>query len=472
MFGVFRIFSPSTSLSYLLVMILVAFEPVEVFAQPDGYEGYQVLRIKVSDSSDRQWIEQLQLANDGVQIWSDEVGREFVDVRVSPSVKNERTFGDLSYTVLIEDLQVHIDQLYASGPHDGFFSAARSYEQHVQFMGELAAAFPQLVDVFSIGNSVEGRPLWVMRISGSSSEKPGMMYHGAQHGNETVGAAIVAFLANHLLTNYETDPEIASLVNNLEWFLLPIMNPDGYNRFSRYNSRGVDLNRNWGGIGGPANAFSEPETAAMRDLFVARPNIRAHIDFHGYVSWILWPWGHTATHTEDHEIFAHLGRRFRYLVGPPYSDAYKIGTIWDVAYPVIGGSTNYTYGTHGIWAFTFEAPSSSLPEMCNVFLSPMLFFPRWILKCGDDWLARADRDPLLGFTDWNENDIPDVCEGKGDLDGDGNIRSNDFSLWAGCSNGPSRPYLGAQCRLLDFNDDNDIDLADYRVFALSFGDGH
>ena len=98
----------------------------------------------------------------------------------------------------------------------------------------------------------------------------------------------VLYVAEHLLSQYQSDPDVKLLVDNIEWYILPVANPDGYvyswttDRFcaESRNGYGVDLNRNWGyqwgGEGssgvttsdlyrGPS-AFSEPETQAARFL--------------------------------------------------------------------------------------------------------------------------------------------------------------------------------------------------------------
>ena len=136
------------------------------------------------------------------------------------------------------------------------------------------------------------------------------------------------FLADRLVESADTDPRVHALLSRAEIFVIPVVNPDGYfftwsdsaNRLWRKNRRnngdgtfGVDNNRNWGYEWGGAGAstqtssetyrgtgpFSEPETAAMRDFFNARPNIVSNIDFHSYSQLVLSPWAYTVAPSVD-----------------------------------------------------------------------------------------------------------------------------------------------------------------------------
>lgn len=48
--------------------------------------------------------------------------------------------------------------------------------------------------------------------------------------DETVGREMLIYLAQYLLDNYQILPEITNLVNTVDIWLVPSMNPDGYNR--------------------------------------------------------------------------------------------------------------------------------------------------------------------------------------------------------------------------------------------------
>ena len=166
----------------------------------------------------------------------------------------------------------------------------------------LAAAHPGLAQVFTIGTTGEGRPIRGLKISDNvATDEPGegdVVFVGLHHAREWISAELALYLAEYLVTHHGTDPALAACMNQLEIWIIPVMNPDGYaysaaapaNRLWRKNRRnngdgtfGVDLNRNYGyqwGLGsgsegsdltwedtyrGPS-AFSEPETRALRDF--------------------------------------------------------------------------------------------------------------------------------------------------------------------------------------------------------------
>jgi hypothetical protein len=170
-------------------------------------------------------------------------------------------------------------------------------------------------------------------------------------------------------------------VDRCEWYLLPVMNPDGYvytwttERFWRKNRRnngdgtfGVDLNRNWGHQWGGAGSsgstdsetyrgpspFSEPETQNMRDFFIAHPDIVAYIDYHSFSQLHLWPWGWTASPTPDEAKFDVLGQSYVDIVFSVHGEVYIPGPIMTTLYQADGTSVDYAYGVHDVLAFTTE----------------------------------------------------------------------------------------------------------------------
>lgn len=106
-------------------------------------------------------------------------------------------------------------------------------DQLADFLARLAKNHPTLAKVHSLGTSVEGRDLIAIEISRDVGHRPLMMpmfkYVANMHGDETIGREMLIYLAQYLLDNYGIVPEVTHLVDNTDIFLVPSMNPDGYN---------------------------------------------------------------------------------------------------------------------------------------------------------------------------------------------------------------------------------------------------
>lgn len=98
----------------------------------------------------------------------------------------------------------------------------------------LAKQFPENAQVETIGRSLEGRSLVLLRIGRNMRQRnlltPMVKYIGNMHGDETIGRQMLVYLAQYLLYNYQTNFDVAELVNTTDIYLMPTMNPDGFER--------------------------------------------------------------------------------------------------------------------------------------------------------------------------------------------------------------------------------------------------
>ncbi|MFB0519394.1 MAG: M14 family zinc carboxypeptidase [Acidobacteriota bacterium] len=94
-----------------------------------------------------------------------------------------------------------------------------------------AALFPDLTNLYSIGQTLKGTPLKVLEITnkqtGSAQEKPGYYYDGNIHSGELTGAEVILHFAWYLLSHYGKDPYVTRLVDTRTFYLRPKFNPDG-----------------------------------------------------------------------------------------------------------------------------------------------------------------------------------------------------------------------------------------------------
>ncbi len=210
-------------------------------------------------------------------------------------------------------------------------------------LDEMHRLYPQLIsEKASIGKSLENRDIWFVKLSDNptidESTSEGVLYlDGLTHAREPMSMEVLLYYLWYLLENYNTNAQVKYLVDHREIYVLPCINPDGYeynrstypngggmHRKNRRNtascstsSWGVDLNRNhdieWGDAGtyacgetyqGP-NAASEPETQAV-EAFIDEINPSIALSNHSFAHKLLSPWGYKreVPNYEEHLDFA------------------------------------------------------------------------------------------------------------------------------------------------------------------------
>lgn len=187
-----------------------------------------------------------------------------------------------------------------------------TYTAYESLMAQFQANYPGLCNIDTITVLASGRKILVARISdnvNSKEDEPQFLYVSSIHGDETTGYISMLHLIDYLLTNYNVLPKVTNLVNNIEIWICPDMNPDGtyYGGNStvanaiRYNANFVDLNRNnpdpQDGPHPDGNAW-QPENIAMMS-FAAANNFTMAANFHGGSEVVNYPWDTWATLAAD-----------------------------------------------------------------------------------------------------------------------------------------------------------------------------
>ena len=99
---------------------------------------------------------------------------------------------------------------------------------------ELVRRYPNLVRIHNIGESVEGRDLWVVEITnletGAGESKPGVWMDGNLHPNELSGRRYLRYFIERTLATYGRDPRVTELVNTRTFYVAPVLNPDAGDR--------------------------------------------------------------------------------------------------------------------------------------------------------------------------------------------------------------------------------------------------
>ncbi|HSA97238.1 MAG TPA: M14 family metallopeptidase, partial [Acidobacteriota bacterium] len=111
------------------------------------------------------------------------------------------------------------------------FRHYHSYDEVIAFLRQWAADYPNLVDLYSVGKSFEGRDIWQITIAnkatGKDTDKPAMFIEGNRHSGEVTAAESALWFAWHILSNYGKDPALTKLVDTKALYVKVKNNPDG-----------------------------------------------------------------------------------------------------------------------------------------------------------------------------------------------------------------------------------------------------
>ncbi|MEM0465579.1 MAG: M14 family zinc carboxypeptidase [Candidatus Pacearchaeota archaeon] len=356
----------------------------------------------------------------------------YIDVVISDSQR--RYYENKGYH--LEILPVTLPKFNNFG-NDANFSAYHTYESMVNELNSIQQNYSSIAKVYVIGKSIQGRNIYGVKISdnvGIKENETRILITGNHHAREIISVEVPMYMINYLTKNYYLNEKIKKIVDNYEFWFVPMVNPDGHimvekgNLWWRKNLRdnnnnnvvddydGVDLNRNYGytwgydDIGSSPNfysetyrgtkAFSEPETYAIYNLSIQN-NFSYVFDYHSYGGFIIYPWGHINSLTPDDSLFYNLSNNFKvYLKG------YNSGTICQIFGYSNGDSIDWHYGDQtnksksiafGIEldSSNFIPPSSEILPICKKNLAMLLNFTGYNVPIVKD--ANVDIDSVIYF---------------------------------------------------------------------------
>lgn len=103
------------------------------------------------------------------------------------------------------------------------------------WMRKWADSFPDIISLYVIATSYEGRPIMQMTLTnkntGTDSDKPAAFFEGNRHSGEITSAESVMWLARYLIEGYGTNQEVTYILDNYAVYLRPVNNPDGHNLY-------------------------------------------------------------------------------------------------------------------------------------------------------------------------------------------------------------------------------------------------
>lgn len=311
-----------------------------------------------------------------------------------------------------------VDAINAS-PQAGALVKAYTYRGSTG-TGVVSATSADLTDGLNAPDSVsrDPHPVYAIRIGKQrDGSKTGVLAYAQEHAREWVPPLVSIETAERLLRNYQHDGRTKQLVNNLDIWIVPSVNPDG-GHYSFYdfasqrknmtnhceptgnadflgrNSWGVDNNRNYdeyslfdgfsgastscisGTYAGPAE-LSEPESANIDWIAGQNDNIKYSMNLHSSGNYFMWAPGAYAMPgrisaprptVEDEAYFWGASSRILTEIkrhrGLSVTPA-RTGPISDVLYSAAGNSGDMLWYKYGIYAWNFEVGTTFQPPFSN-----------------------------------------------------------------------------------------------------------
>ncbi|KAG4255888.1 carboxypeptidase A4 [Fusarium proliferatum] len=366
--------------SLLLALLPLAVATAVPSSKKVDYNGFKSLRVTLPKGAKNAVAEINKLSatilNPGA--------KEELDIVVSPDNIDAVTKIASDTTVLVEDVgaalaEEETSEIYAV-PSESWFTAYHSYADHLTFLKDLQSSFPSQSEIVTLGNSFQGRAVTGIHIwgSGGKGSKPAIVFHGTT----------AEYMAYQLLTKYSSDSAVKAIVDKFDFYITPVVNPDGFvytqttNRLWRKNRQtvsgnscvGRDINRNWpykweltgGASTNPCDetykgqaAGDSPELKAIKgqiDSLAAGKGITFYVDFHSYGQYVLWPYGYDCSFVAPEEAaLKTVGTRITNAIRSNSGQTYTAGNSCRALYATTGDSLDYIQGVaKAKYSYTIE----------------------------------------------------------------------------------------------------------------------
>jgi carboxypeptidase A2 len=405
----------------LLALLLVA-GVVAAYDPVIRYDGYRVLEVGPLKNEEEVQLILNMVDNDTrlrkVILYNDNLSKTSpASLAVAPDsydrvieILNEN---DIFFTVVDHNLQESFDatireseeklaklaQPFRDDPTQFDHDAYLRYADQVAWLNSKAAASP-IASTWNVGASYAGRQIVGIRIN-TNTNLPAIYLDSNIHAREWITSASMLYIIDQILTGTSTDA--VYLRNNFRWYIIPNLNPDGYeycwtnDRMWRKTRKpnsgstcvGTDPNRNWdsnwGGSGASTNpcaedyrgssVWSEPETQVARNFLQTIASIsNVFISVHSYSNLWLIPWGGRTAKPTDYNELLRVANAAVSAIQATNGLRFTPGTPPDLLYVASGGSFDWAKEKNSmVYAYSPECrPATAAQGGFNIPASNIL----------------------------------------------------------------------------------------------------
>ena len=106
-----------------------------------------------------------------------------------------------------------------------------TYTALTNALKQLTGKNPRIAKLISIGQTLKGRDLWMLQISGvkgpSPEEKQALLICGNLEGDHVIGSEVALGIAEYLIEQYGKDEKVTGILDKRTFYIIPRLNPDG-----------------------------------------------------------------------------------------------------------------------------------------------------------------------------------------------------------------------------------------------------
>ncbi|MCK4224324.1 MAG: hypothetical protein KAX39_04025 [candidate division Zixibacteria bacterium] len=244
-----------------------------------------------------------------------------------------------------------------------------SYSDQVAEMQQAASDHSDIMILDTLGYSVQGRMILGAKISDNPTveeNEPEFRIIGCHHGNEYMSVEMALLMLEYLTDNYGSIPQVTHLVDDLETWIIPMMNPDGRTYGTRANANGVDLNRDYGYMwkGLTPDYFSQPETKVIREHGM-KNNFSISLSFHTSGDIVNYVWNYKDFPVADSAFVVDISEEYGSYNGYWVVEGYQ----W---YVTNGDCNDWSYGSRSSIDATIETDNYNIPNVWSQNRDAML----------------------------------------------------------------------------------------------------
>ncbi|XP_022359961.1 carboxypeptidase B [Enhydra lutris kenyoni] len=413
----------------LMFLLLVTLALASSHHSGEHFEGEKVFRVNVEDENHINLLRKLASTTQ-IDFWKpDSVTQIKPHTTVDFRVKAEDIFtvedfleqNELKYEVLISNLRSVLEGQFDSQVR----STGHSYEKYNKWetieawTQQVTRENPGLISRRAIGTTFEGRTMYLLKVGKAGPNKPAIFMDCGFHAREWISPAFCQWFVREAIRTYGQEIHMTELLDKLDFYVLPVVNIDGYvytwtkNRMWRKTRStqagttciGTDPNRNfdagWCKIGasrrpcdetycGPA-AESEKETKALANFIRSNlSSIKAYLTIHSYSQMMLYPYSYDYKLTENNAELNALAKATIKELATLHGTKYTYGPGATTIYPAAGGSDDWAYDQGIKYSFTFELrdkgrygfalPESQIRPTCEETMLAIKYLARYVLR--------------------------------------------------------------------------------------------